>query len=117
MFNFSGIRIETSNESLELLGPRYEHPLLGYRVARAESTWESQLDTTRLPFLADHVVGGAVVFPAAGFIEMALAVSQALTEGPSHVVEHLEIRSPLLLSADETRPKTSASGMGVRLGA
>ena len=39
----------------------------------------------------------------AGFVEMALAASTYLTDGPSHTVEQLVILSPLLLSEDETK--------------
>ena len=94
---------ESTNESLSLLGPRYEHPLLGYRVPRTESTWEAYLDTVALPYLADHVIDGVAVFPAAGFVEMALAASAFLSEGPNHAIEQLTLLSPLLLSEDETK--------------
>ena len=57
-----------------------------------------------MPYLADHVVGGAVVFPAAGFVEMALAASaEVAPAATSHTIENMEIRSPLLLSDDETK--------------
>lgn len=92
-----------TTETLTLLGPSYDHPLLGYQVPRSDSVWETYLDTVRLPYLQDHVVGGAVVFPAAGFVEMALAASASVTEGPSHSVENLTIFAPLLLNDDETK--------------
>ncbi len=81
-----------------------EHPLLGCRLHENEFQWENHLDTVLYPALADHVVGGAVVFPAAGFIEMALAASERMHGGESHEIESLEIRSPLLL--EESASKT-----------
>lgn len=56
-----------------------EHPLLGVAVSSAahpdERAWEQRLDVDDLPYLADHRVLGSVVFPAAGYLEMALAAA------------------------------------------
>ncbi len=87
----------STNELTRLLKPQSEHPLLGFSVPHVERTWESQIDTVRFPYLADHVVGGAVVFPASAFIEMALAAASACPTTDSRVVEALEIRAPLVL--------------------
>jgi acyl transferase domain-containing protein/NADPH:quinone reductase-like Zn-dependent oxidoreductase/NAD(P)-dependent dehydrogenase (short-subunit alcohol dehydrogenase family)/acyl carrier protein len=86
---------DRTNESLGVLGPPLDHPLLGYRLSQAEGVWENHLDVDRVPYLADHVVGGAVMFPAAGFIEIALAAA-GQSEGTSHELESLEIRAPLV---------------------
>ncbi|HLO78504.1 MAG TPA: acyltransferase domain-containing protein, partial [Magnetospirillum sp.] len=84
----------------EARGPmfsRWEGTLLGWRPAPGVPMWETTLDATILPFLADHQVGGAVVFPAAGFIEMTLEASRALFDGDLHDIEQMEIRRPLVL--------------------
>jgi phthiocerol/phenolphthiocerol synthesis type-I polyketide synthase C len=86
-----------------LLNRYYEHPLLGYRLAQQPDTWESQLDTGRLPWLADHVVGEAAVFPGAGFIELALAAGRHARDARVIDVEELEIRAPLLLDGPHGR--------------
>ncbi|MCC3332253.1 type I polyketide synthase [Nocardia abscessus] len=61
------------------------HPLLGEPVSPATSPgtriWERELS---LPYLADHMVDGAVVFPASGYVEMALGAC-----GRSRVLEDL----------------------------
>jgi phthiocerol/phenolphthiocerol synthesis type-I polyketide synthase C len=80
------------------------HPLLGSRLHENAHQWENHLDTALYPALADHVVGGTVVFPASGFIEMALAASAQIHGGDCHEIESLEIRSPLLL--EESASKT-----------
>lgn len=95
--------LESSGETTSLLGPRYEHPLLGYRLPHRDLEWESQIDTSRLPYLADHVVGGAVVMPASGFMEMALAAGETLNPTGPRGVEHFEIRAPLVLSLQDTK--------------
>ncbi len=90
-------------ESLGLLERRKIHPLLGYQLQQNELTWENQLDTKLNPNLADHVVGGATVFPGAGYFELALAANLAWHPGSLAEIEELEILSPLLLSAEHTK--------------
>ncbi|WP_053070824.1 type I polyketide synthase [Halomonas sp. PR-M31] len=91
--------VRPTSESQGLMARHYEHPLLGYRLAQQELTWESQLDAKRLPWLGDHVVGEAVVFPGAGYVELALAAAQAWKAQPLIDLESLEIHGPMLLDA------------------
>lgn len=84
-------------EAYELINRRKAHPLLGYRLKEHEAEWENQIDTTRYPNLRDHVVGDAVVFPAAGYIEMVLAAAGIVQGSAQQELEELEIRMPLLL--------------------
>ena len=93
----------STNEMLGAQGERPDHPLLGYPVRNAPGEWRSHIDTERLPWLADHVVGGAVVLPAAAFIEMALAASRLRLPAERHAIENLEIRTPVLLESGETK--------------
>ncbi len=92
-----------TSESYGLLTRRRQHPLLGYRLSEEPWAWENLLDTASLPVYADHVVGDAVVFPAAGFIEMALAASMQWHESEYHQLEEFEIRLPLLLDKGSAR--------------
>ena len=92
-----------TEERLGAQGERLDHPLLGFPVSAAPGEWRCHIDTECFPWLADHVVGGAVVFPAAAFIEMALAASRLRFSGERHTLSHLEIRTPVLLEAGETK--------------
>ncbi|MGB0749261.1 MAG: beta-ketoacyl synthase N-terminal-like domain-containing protein, partial [Magnetospiraceae bacterium] len=76
------------------------HPLLGFQSETNEFMWENDLDVARLPFLSDHKVDGAVVFPAAGFVEMALAAAAQHHGDGEQMVFDLEIRRPLVLEED-----------------
>ena len=89
--------------TLGLLARHALHPLLGHALAQHEGLWENALDTQRLPLLADHAVRDAVVFPAAGFTELALAVAQGNQSGEWLTVLDLDLRAPLLLGRDNTR--------------
>src|SRR5690606_28266775 len=80
--------------------------------------WENQLDTALYPWLADHVVGEAVVFPGTGFAEIALAAATQWQPGNWAEIEELEIRAPLLLAASPSkrlRVSLDAADGGLRI--
>jgi acyl transferase domain-containing protein/NADPH:quinone reductase-like Zn-dependent oxidoreductase/acyl carrier protein/SAM-dependent methyltransferase len=78
---------------------RREHPLLGNRLPTAAPLWLNRVDLSVLPHLKDHVVNGSVVFPAAGFVEIAVAATGLATGSDEVEIEGLEIRRPLVLGA------------------
>ncbi|MEE1820909.1 SDR family NAD(P)-dependent oxidoreductase, partial [Streptomyces sp. BE20] len=76
-----------------------DHPLLGAAVELAGG--EGFLFTTRLscrtqPWLADHRVFDGVLFPATGFLELAV---RAADQADCGQVEELTLQAPLVLSA------------------
>ncbi|MFJ9692148.1 amino acid adenylation domain-containing protein [Kitasatospora sp. NPDC101183] len=85
-----------------------DHPLLGRRTANAQPTWSSALDPERLPYLADHRIEGQVVFPAAGYLEMAAQAVRALTGGTEVALADIELQRALVLS--EAEPVTVQLG-------
>jgi acyl transferase domain-containing protein/NADPH:quinone reductase-like Zn-dependent oxidoreductase/acyl carrier protein len=90
-------------EGYDLINRRKEHPLLGYRMRENATQWENHIDAALYPVLADHVVGDTVVFPAAGYAELALAAAAAWKPAASCELEELEIRAPLLLESDGSK--------------
>ena len=77
------------------------HPLLGHPVPQHDHEWEQDIDTARLPFLADHRVGEGVIFPGAGYVELFLAAArQRGDESALLVLEDLEIWAPLSLNEE-----------------
>ncbi|AYG44007.1 type I polyketide synthase [Pseudomonas sp. Leaf58] len=95
--------LPVSAETLSPLGRQRVHPLLGYPVPDLALTWENRLDTQLFPTLGDHKVGESVLFPGAGFTELALAVAQLHQPGEFVDIEELEIHNPLLLSSDASK--------------
>ncbi|BBZ69338.1 type I polyketide synthase [Mycobacterium paraseoulense] len=83
--------------TLGLAGAR--HALLGAVVARPDSggvVLTGRLSTAAQPWLADHAVGGAVLFPGAGFVELAVRAGDEVGCG---VLEELTLSAPLVLPA------------------
>ncbi|MGW0532912.1 SDR family NAD(P)-dependent oxidoreductase [Streptomyces sp. NPDC003032] len=77
------------------------HRLLGTRMAVAEPTWSCPLATTRLPWLADHTVGGAIVMPAAAYVEAAFAAAREHDQVTPVEVTALAVTRALTLPRDE----------------
>ena len=92
-----------TSESLGLLYRHKTHPLLGFPLKHQELTWENQLDIYLNPSLADHVVGGANVFPGSGFAELALAASLAWKPTNQTKIEALTIQAPLILNTNSSK--------------
>ena len=67
---------ERTVEASDLVNPRFDHPLLGFRQAGAVRSWLNHLDPDILPWLADHAVEGVPVLPGAAVVEMALAAAR-----------------------------------------
>ncbi|MFH9122475.1 amino acid adenylation domain-containing protein [Streptomyces globisporus] len=84
------------------LGHR-DHPLLGRRTDATEPTWQACLDTEALPYLADHRIQDTVVFPAAGYLEMAAQAVLRLTGGTTAVLADIDLRKALFLPDGEDR--------------
>lgn len=65
------------------------HPLLGHRQSHSEPLWQGTVDLRSQRYLADHGVGGSVIFPAAGYVEILLAAAAEVLgeEGPIELEE------------------------------
>lgn len=95
---------DPTNEARGPLHHRKVHPLLGWEAGDHPAVWENHLDPRLLPWLRDHRVGGRTLFPATGFVEMALAASARWRpDARRHEVEGLEIRAPMPLQEDRAR--------------
>ncbi|CAG8003769.1 unnamed protein product [Penicillium olsonii] len=67
-----------------------------------EPRWRNHLRTSELPWLLDHRIQGSIIFPAAGYLAMAIeAAKQLMTDGDdfeTYVLQDIEIKSALVLS-------------------
>ena len=78
------------------------HVLLGRRITATKPTWELELDPRLFPYLNDHRFWDRIVFPAAGYGEMGIALARELFPGEPHAVEELDIKSALFVSEDKS---------------
>lgn len=74
-----------------------EHPFLGRRIKTSNYVWQARLDRRLLTFLGDHVALNSAIFPAAGYVESALAAAGKIFEEDACSLEAVEFLSPLVL--------------------
>ncbi|QSQ15451.1 type I polyketide synthase [Myxococcus landrumensis] len=83
------------------------HPLLGGALSSSLQPrvrfWERSLGTEAFPYLADHRVQGEVVFPGAGYVEMALAAGAEVLGEAGLVLEAVSFREMLSLTPGADR--------------
>ncbi len=75
-----------------------EHPLLGWRAGTHEAHWESTIDANLHAWLLDHRVQDAPVFPATGYLEVALSAAQRLLGDTVIDIESVDILKPMVIS-------------------
>ncbi|MFI6457897.1 SDR family NAD(P)-dependent oxidoreductase [Streptosporangium amethystogenes] len=79
-----------------------DHPLLGAAVGLADSdgvVLTGRLSLRSHPWLADHAVAGTVIFPGAGFLELAIRAGDQVG---CDVIEELTLTAPLVLGERDT---------------
>lgn len=81
------------------------HPLLGSPVLAPLPTrlFEARISAASPKYLADHQVQGSPVFPAAGYVEQALAAARQWFGEGNHAIENLSLQHALFLG--ETIPR------------
>jgi acyl transferase domain-containing protein/acyl carrier protein len=78
-----------------------DHPLLGLRAFSPTPTWQSELNREMASYVDDHIVEGAVIFPAAGYIEQGLAIQALVNDNESGILEDVEFQSALVLQGKQ----------------
>ncbi|WP_234334685.1 polyketide synthase dehydratase domain-containing protein, partial [Streptomyces sp. NRRL B-1347] len=88
---------ESASDAASLGQTPAEHPLLGavVRLPHSDSlVFTSRLSLRSHPWLADHAVGGVVILPGTGLVELAV---RAGDEAGCGVLEELVIEAPLVV--------------------
>jgi acyl transferase domain-containing protein/protein-L-isoaspartate O-methyltransferase len=91
--------IDTTAPALRPATAPDAHPLLGARLRTAGSQriWEARLAADRPGWLRDHRVRGAILLPAAAYVEMAVAAGTELTGSEVGEVSDLVLHEPLAI--------------------
>ena len=77
---------------------KVDHPLLGLRQPAPQPTWEFRLDPREFSYLDDHRFWDSIVFPAAGYAEIGLALTRVLFADEVVAVEDLVTKKALFIS-------------------
>jgi acyl transferase domain-containing protein/acyl carrier protein len=99
---------EAAESSATRLDPPL-HPLLGRSLHTAEPVWELKINPALLPYLADHRLNGRVVFPAAAYVEMALATGRELHPESPLILEEIEFQRALFLPESDRATRLEIS--------
>jgi acyl transferase domain-containing protein len=86
-----------------------DHPFLSAAIDDPEGdavSYSGRVSLAEHPWLGDHAVLGTVVFPATGFLELALAAG---AEVGSQTVEELALEAPLVLTDTAVALRVSVS--------
>ncbi len=77
------------------------HPLLARHLSAAEPSWRTWLDKDTLTWLRDHRLQGHAIFPAAAYLEMALAAGKVLFGDVPLTVEEADFQRAMVLPEGE----------------
>jgi len=88
------------------------HPLLGSRLESPQPQWNATIDLHRLTYLEDHRVQGAVVYPGAAYVEMALAAAKEIFGESSYVLEEIEFDKAMFLADEPSTLQLSVDRSG-----
>lgn len=91
-----------SEQNRRIRVSRPDHPLLGIRLDVPKPTWKGDLVSTDLNYLMDHRIGGSIVFPGAGYVELALAAAREVFGPVPCVLEDVEFQKFLVLEQNTT---------------
>ena len=90
--------------SMRLRTNPQSNPLLKLKLQNIHPTWETALNNSVLTWLKDHRVGQHLIFPGAGYVEMALAAGEQLHPDQPVLLEELEILRGCILPAGDDFP-------------
>lgn len=94
----------STTESWKLFDNKPVHPLLGYPVPHAEHLWEQTVDLQLTPWLVGHEIDETVLFPAAGYLEMAIESARLSMKNVQTVeLDNMAILRPMALSEESAK--------------
>lgn len=79
--------VETESERI--------HPLLGYRLGLVQPVWDAQIKP--MEYMQDHRVRGAVIYPGAAYLEMALVAAASIFKGKACILNNVGFHEALFL--------------------
>ncbi len=74
------------------------HPLLGMRLTAVNPTWQFELDPRVHSYLESHRFWDSILFPAAGYGEIAIALARTVFPDEAYTVEDLTVKKALFVA-------------------
>lgn len=78
------------------------HPLLMIKADSANPCWNTVLDIPYYHYLADHKIRDNIVFPAAGYVEMAIGAACERFSNKPFVIDNIQIQKALYIAEKST---------------
>lgn len=100
-FERARLRVADPERDAVLFGDPDAPALPGDRTQRNPAQWQVELGAERLPWLGDHLVAGRLLFPAAGYLDAALAAAAEFTEMPRPHLAGVRLEHPLPIPAGQ----------------
>lgn len=91
-----GLWLETEAAQRDRLDKQV-HPVLGTPSLLVGQGWRADINVVNMGWLMDHRINGLTLFPAAAYIEAALAAHEQLEAKRPAVIEDIEIDAPLIV--------------------
>lgn len=92
---------KSQGSALEKRNGKLAHPFLAKKVELPEEEgvqlWESYLNTLQYAYLKDHLVHETIVFPAAGYVEAALAAIEEAFGPGDHRIENFSFKEAIAI--------------------
>lgn len=80
----------------------YDHDLLGRRLSVGQPVWEVELKKEFAPFIEEHEIQGNQVFPAAGYIDMALEMAKVFYGKGFFRLHDIEFKKAVFINSDSS---------------
>ncbi len=71
------------------------HPLLGYQLSLVKPVWDAQIEP--MAYMQDHRVRGAVIYPGAAYLEMALVAAASVLANEACILDDVSFHQALFL--------------------
>lgn len=94
---------ETEPAMRDRLGNSETHPILGERIDTLNYIWKNELNINNSPFIGDHKIQGTIVFPGAGYVDMALSAVREIygKDDVTLSVENVQFKKALFLTHEK----------------
>ena len=102
-FDREFLKIQPQSGFAALATDTPEHPLLGRALSTDGFTWTSSASLVRLPWLADHKVGGAILLPAMAMLDMFRAAAAQIAPDVAFELRDVEFLKPVVLNEGTPR--------------